>query len=131
MEIHKRSSPQVQCAEQKVSQYTKPTLSKGVGGSKRWGGTSGKFLKYWYLQMHTGLNSSLCRSESHLCLGNKTTLQLTVSLLGTKANHCPSPGLCKTADLHQHDWAKSSHHPSLTEVLSQGYHFTALAMFKV
>lgn len=38
MEIHKRSSPQVQCAEQKVSQYTKPTLSKGVGGSKRWGG---------------------------------------------------------------------------------------------
>lgn len=30
MEIIKRGSSQVQCAEQKVSQYSKPTLSKGL-----------------------------------------------------------------------------------------------------
>lgn len=43
---------------------------------------------------------------------HKNKLQLIVSLLGTKANHCPSTGLCRAADLHHYDWAKSSHiHP--------------------
>lgn len=72
MEITKRGSSQVQCAEQKVSQYAKPTLSTGLASllGEAKGGvdkykvfkSSGTFTK------HTGMSSSLCRSESHLCL---------------------------------------------------------------
>lgn len=76
MEITERVSSQGQCAEQKVSQYPKSTLSKRVvsllEGKQRWGGQVESFKSTGTSKKHTWLSSSPCRSESHLCLCNKT-----------------------------------------------------------
>lgn len=47
MQITERGSSQVQCAEQNVSQYSKPYPKQGSGvfpgGSRRWGGEAKSF----------------------------------------------------------------------------------------
>lgn len=85
MEITERVSSQGQCAEQKVSQYPKSTLSKRVvsllEGKQKVGAQVGSFKSTGTSKKHTWPSSSLCRSESHLCLCNNTYTKTNYSWL--------------------------------------------------